>query len=108
MTETTPTSGVPIHPLWLRLTHWLNALAVLVLVTSGWRIYNASPLFDLRFANDLTLGGWLGGRLYVLTGSYDVVWWMSVALAVVAALLNIPIRETPVARLTSTSTSPAR
>jgi MFS family permease len=45
------------------------------------------------------LGGWLGGRLYVLTGSYDVVWWMSVALAVVAALLNVPIRETPVARL---------
>jgi MFS family permease len=45
------------------------------------------------------LGGWLGGRLYVLTGSYDVVWWMSVALAVVAALLNVPIRERPVARL---------
>jgi len=32
------------HPAWLRLTHWLNALAVLVMVTSGWRIYNASPL----------------------------------------------------------------
>ena len=45
------------------------------------------------------LGGWLGGRLYVLTGSYDVVWWMSVALAVMAALLNVPIREVPVARL---------
>jgi len=63
MSETTPTRAVPIHPLWLRLTHWLNALAVLVLVTSGWRIYNASPLFDFRFANDLTLGGWLGGAL---------------------------------------------
>jgi thiosulfate reductase cytochrome b subunit len=63
MSETTPTRGVPIHPLWLRLTHWLNALAVLVLVTSGWRIYNASPLFDFRFVNDLTLGGWLGGAL---------------------------------------------
>jgi thiosulfate reductase cytochrome b subunit len=63
MSETTPTREVPIHPLWLRLTHWLNALAVLVLVTSGWRIYNASPLFDFRFANDLTLGGWLGGAL---------------------------------------------
>jgi MFS family permease len=47
------------------------------------------------------LGGWLGGRLYVLTGSYDVVWWMSVGLAVMAALLNVPIRETPVARLRS-------
>lgn len=45
------------------------------------------------------LGGWLGGRLYVATGSYDVVWWMSVALAVLAALINLPIREVPVARL---------
>lgn len=46
------------------------------------------------------LGGWLGGRLYVLTGSYDLVWWLSVALALLAALLNLPIREVPVARLT--------
>jgi MFS family permease len=45
------------------------------------------------------LGGWLGGRLYVLTGSYDLVWWLSVALALLAALLNVPIREVPVARL---------
>jgi predicted MFS family arabinose efflux permease len=45
------------------------------------------------------LGGWLGGRLYVLTGSYDVVWWISVGLALLAALLNVPVRETPVARL---------
>lgn len=45
------------------------------------------------------LGGWLGGRLYVLTGSYDLVWWLSVGLAVLAALLNLPVRETPVERL---------
>jgi predicted MFS family arabinose efflux permease len=45
------------------------------------------------------LGGWLGGRLYVLTGSYDAVWWLSVGLALLAALLNVPVRETPVARL---------
>jgi MFS family permease len=45
------------------------------------------------------LGGWLGGRLYVATGSYDVVWWISIALALLAALLNVPVRETPVARL---------
>jgi MFS family permease len=45
------------------------------------------------------LGGWLGGRVYVATGSYDVVWWLSIALAVGAALLNVPIREEPVARL---------
>jgi predicted MFS family arabinose efflux permease len=45
------------------------------------------------------LGGWLGGRLYVTTGSYDLVWWISIGLAVAAALLNIPIREVPVPRL---------
>ena len=36
----------------------------------------------------------------MLTGSYDLVWWLSVALALLAALLNLPIREVPVARLT--------
>jgi thiosulfate reductase cytochrome b subunit len=45
------------------LTHWLNALAVLVMVTSGWRIYNASPLYDFDFPSSITLGGWLGGAL---------------------------------------------
>ncbi|MBX9609752.1 MAG: cytochrome b/b6 domain-containing protein [Gammaproteobacteria bacterium] len=52
-----------IHPRWLRITHWLNVCAVVVLVLSGWRIYNASPLFDLRFPREWTLGGWLGGAL---------------------------------------------
>ncbi|GAO01696.1 MFS transporter [Anaeromyxobacter sp. PSR-1] len=44
------------------------------------------------------LGGWLGGRIYVATGSYDVVWWLSIALALLAALVNVPVREAPVAR----------
>ena len=53
----------PIHPAWLRATHWLNALAVVILAMSGWRIYNASPLFDFKFAKAITLGGWLGGAI---------------------------------------------
>lgn len=56
-------SSPVIHPLWLRITHWLNAVAVLLLLFSGLRIYNASPLFDFRFPAELTLGGWLGGAL---------------------------------------------
>ncbi|MDB5397545.1 MAG: hypothetical protein JWM91_5051 [Rhodospirillales bacterium] len=52
-----------IHPLVVRITHWINAFAVLCMVTSGWAIYNASPIFDFRFAKWLTLGGWLGGAL---------------------------------------------
>lgn len=53
----------PVQPAWVRAWHWINVLAVLIMVTSGWRIYNASPIFDFRFDDDLTLGGWLGGAL---------------------------------------------
>lgn len=45
------------------------------------------------------LGVWLGGKLYDSTGSYDVVWWLGVALGVVAALIHFPINEKRVARL---------
>ncbi|MFO0998342.1 MAG: MFS transporter [Alphaproteobacteria bacterium] len=45
------------------------------------------------------LGAWLGGLAYDLTGSYDVVWWLCIALGFLAALLNWPIAERPVARL---------
>lgn len=57
-----PATG-DIHPLAVRVTHWINALAILLMVLSGWRIYNASPLLDFKFPKDITLGGWLGGAL---------------------------------------------
>ncbi len=44
------------------------------------------------------LGVWAGGLLYDATGSYDIVWWIAVALGVFAALVNLPVRETPIAR----------
>jgi predicted MFS family arabinose efflux permease len=44
------------------------------------------------------LGAWLGGKLYESSGSYDVVWWLAVALGVFAALINLPVRETPIVR----------
>lgn len=44
------------------------------------------------------LGVWLGGLLYDRTGSYDVVWYISIALGVFAALVNLPVREAPIAR----------
>lgn len=63
-TLSTAASAPPaIHPRWLRLTHWLNVVAVLIMVSSGWRIYNASPLFGFNFPAAATLGGWLGGAL---------------------------------------------
>ena len=52
-----------IHPLWLRLGHWINLAALVIMVMSGWRIYNASPLFAFSFPRQITLGGWLGGAL---------------------------------------------
>jgi len=54
---------VKIHPLFVRVTHWINALGILMMVASGWRIYNAAPLFPFRIPSELTLGGWLGGAL---------------------------------------------
>ena len=52
-----------IHPRWVRVTHWVNALAMVVLIGSGWQIYNASPLFAFVFPHWVTLGGWLAGAL---------------------------------------------
>jgi thiosulfate reductase cytochrome b subunit len=60
------TYGAPrrvIHPVWVRVTHWINALAMLIMIGSGWQIYNASPLFGFTFSRHITLGGWLGGAL---------------------------------------------
>ena len=52
-----------IQPGWVRTMHWINALAMILMIMSGWQIYNASPLFDFRFSHAITLGGWLGGAL---------------------------------------------
>jgi thiosulfate reductase cytochrome b subunit len=57
------TGWIKVHPLVVRVTHWINVLAVLIMVTSGWQIYNASPLFGFSFPPALTLGGWLAGAL---------------------------------------------
>jgi thiosulfate reductase cytochrome b subunit len=52
-----------IQPAWVRAMHWANAVAMIVMIMSGWQIYNASPLFPFRFASSITLGGWLAGAL---------------------------------------------
>jgi thiosulfate reductase cytochrome b subunit len=63
--ENTPAKRerIAVHSLGVRVFHWLNAVAMIVMIMSGWRIYNASPLFSFRFPNEITLGGWLGGAL---------------------------------------------
>jgi thiosulfate reductase cytochrome b subunit len=59
---TTP-SDTTIHPVWVRITHWINAVAILVMIGSGWQIYDASPLFNFHFPRSIALGQWLGGAL---------------------------------------------
>jgi thiosulfate reductase cytochrome b subunit len=62
-----PDSAAPsaplIHPAWVRVTHWINALAMLMMIGSGWQIYDASPLFDFTFPPQIALGNWLAGAL---------------------------------------------
>ncbi|MGI8853358.1 MAG: cytochrome b/b6 domain-containing protein [Methyloceanibacter sp.] len=52
-----------IQPAWVRIMHWVNAVAILLMITSGWQVYNASPLFRFSFPGAITLGGWLAGAL---------------------------------------------
>ncbi|HEX7883693.1 MAG TPA: cytochrome b/b6 domain-containing protein [Afipia sp.] len=56
-------AGKVIQPAWVRVVHWINAVAMVLMIMSGWQIYNASPLFDFKFSSSITLGGWLGGAL---------------------------------------------
>jgi thiosulfate reductase cytochrome b subunit len=59
-----PAAGAVVHPRWVRITHWINALAMFMMIGSGWQIYDASPLFDfLTFPPELALGGWLAAAL---------------------------------------------
>jgi thiosulfate reductase cytochrome b subunit len=52
-----------IQPGWVRVVHWINAVAMVMMIMSGWQIYNASPLFGFTFSPSITLGGWLGGGI---------------------------------------------
>ena len=72
---TRATSSV-IHPLWVRVTHWVNAIAMLIMIGSGWQIYDASPLplFHFEFPPSIALGGWLAGAIaWHLAGMWILV-----------------------------------
>jgi thiosulfate reductase cytochrome b subunit len=58
-----PATAKVIQPAWVRTVHWINAVAIILMIMSGWQIYNASPLFDFKFSHSITLGSWLGGAL---------------------------------------------
>jgi thiosulfate reductase cytochrome b subunit len=75
-----------IHPVWVRITHWLNALAAILMMLSGWRIYDASPVFrNLMIPPGITLGGWLGGALQW----HFAAMWLLVFNGLVYLLMNL-------------------
>jgi thiosulfate reductase cytochrome b subunit len=54
-------SSSTVHPLAVRMTHWINATAMMIMIMSGWEIHNAHPILPFAIPSFLTLGGWLGG-----------------------------------------------
>jgi thiosulfate reductase cytochrome b subunit len=79
-------SHATIQPAWVRITHWINALAVVLMVMSGWQVYDASPIFPvLRFPSAITLGGWLGGALLW----HFAIMWILVANFLIYLGLNL-------------------
>jgi thiosulfate reductase cytochrome b subunit len=69
----------------LRVTHWLNAVAVVIMVMSGWRIYDASPFLGFVIPKSITLGGWLGGALQW----HFAAMWLLVGNGLIYLALNL-------------------
>jgi thiosulfate reductase cytochrome b subunit len=66
-----------IQPLTVRITHWVNAVAIFIMIGSGWRIFNDSPLFPFIFHPDITLGGdvYLSQRMWQDSGMGGALQW---------------------------------
>lgn len=75
---------IPITPFFVRMTHWLNAIAVLIMIMTGLKIYNASPIFDFMIPKAFTLGGWLGGALLW----HFAFMWLLVVNGLIYLILN--------------------
>ncbi len=80
-----PAAAATIHPAWVRLCHWINAIAILVMIGSGWQIYDASPLFPFTFPRQYALGNWLGGALLW----HFAAMWVLVINAIVYVTLGL-------------------
>jgi thiosulfate reductase cytochrome b subunit len=100
-------SGVVIHPHWVRITHWVNVVAMFVMITSGWRIYDASPLFRFTFPPAITIGDGLDGLPGALLWHFAAMWLLAingvtyVALGVLGGRFRrklLPIRPADVVR----------
>jgi len=80
-------AGATIHPAWVRITHWVNAIAMLLMIGSGWQIYDASPLPLFRFQFPLTVT--LGGDLPTGLAWHFAAMWLLVANGLVYVTLGL-------------------
>jgi len=82
---------------------WLSTIPLTQgTITTVFGVKNMSMLYGIAFLFHQVgafLGGWLGGKVYDVTGSYDIVWYISIALGVFGAIINYPIEEKTVTRL---------
>ena len=93
--------GIAMGLLWLSTVPLTNGT-----VATLFGVRNLSMLGGIVFLFHQLgafLGGWLGGVVYDQTGNYDLVWQISIVLSLLAAALNWPVRERPVARLQATA-----
>jgi predicted MFS family arabinose efflux permease len=89
--------GIAIGVLWLSTIPPTSGLVVVMFGTGYMTMLYGFAFFSHQVG--AFLGVWLGGVLYEAYGSYNLVWWLSVALSFASAAINMPIREQPVARL---------
>jgi thiosulfate reductase cytochrome b subunit len=73
-----PVAARVIHPRWVRITHWINVIAMFVMMTSGWRVYNASPLFRFEFPPAITIGDGIDGLTGALLWHFAAMWLLVV------------------------------
>ena len=88
--------GIVMGAFWLSTVPPTSGLVMLMFGTRYMAMLYGFVFFSHQVGG--FLGVWLGGLLYELRGSYDAVWWLSVALGLASAVINLPIREQPVAR----------
>jgi len=89
--------GAVMGLLWLSTVPPTNALVAIMFGTRWLTMLAGFAFFSHQVGG--FLGVWLGGVMFERTGSYDLIWWLAILLGVLAALVNLPIKETPVARV---------
>jgi predicted MFS family arabinose efflux permease len=82
--------------LWLSTVPPTNAAVAQIFGVAHLSMLSGFVFFSHQIGS--FLGVWLGGVLYDKTGSYDIVWYITIALGVFAGLINLPVREAPIAR----------